>query len=179
MALKITLKPFEQIAIGSTTLTNGCEEDVTFTISGSAPVLRQSNMMHAACADSHLKQAYLCLQYLYLERGEATLEMYRHIAARVLRQMPHVEAEIRQADRAVADGRLYAALRHYRHLLTAAGEGPETWSAAAGPSNAAGRAAPPAYSASGIRDRECYRQRKTSEGRSSRPFELAASPANA
>ncbi|MFT3940209.1 flagellar biosynthesis repressor FlbT [Rhodopseudomonas sp.] len=98
MALKITLKPFERIAIGSMTLTNGCEKDSTFTISGSAPVLRQANMMRAECADSCLKKAYLCLQNLYLEQGDATVDMYRLIAARVLRQMPHVKAEIQQAD---------------------------------------------------------------------------------
>ncbi|MCK7472629.1 MAG: flagellar biosynthesis repressor FlbT [Rhodopseudomonas palustris] len=60
MGLKITLKPFERIEVGPVTLINGWIEPSTFSIEGTAPVLRQANFMPDDRADTTLRQVYLC-----------------------------------------------------------------------------------------------------------------------
>ena len=130
MGLKITLKPFERIEIGPVTLINGWIEPSTFSIEGIAPVLRQANFMPDERADTTLRQVYLCLQKLYLRRDGTTTEGYQEKAAQLLQEMPAAAETIRKAGAAIADGRIYAALKAYRDLLDAT-ETDKAWSAAA------------------------------------------------
>ncbi len=124
--LKVTLKPFERIEIGALTLINGWTESSTFSIEGFAPVLRQANTMLEERADTALRQVYLRLQKLYLRRDGATLENYREAAGRLLAETPAAAETIAKADQAIAEDRLYVALKAYRDLLDRTDAG---WSA--------------------------------------------------
>uniref|UniRef100_E6VEN1 Flagellar FlbT family protein n=1 Tax=Rhodopseudomonas palustris (strain DX-1) TaxID=652103 RepID=E6VEN1_RHOPX len=126
--LKITLKPFERIEIGGLTLINGWTESSTFSIEGTAPVLRQANTILEDHADTSLRQVYLRLQKLYLRRDGATLEGYHQAVERLLEEMPAAAEAVEKANKAIADQRLYAALKAYRDLLDQTDEG---WSSQA------------------------------------------------
>ena len=124
--LKITLKPFERIEIGGLTLVNGWTESSTFSIEGIAPVLRQANTIQEDRADTALRQVYLRLQKLYLRRDGATIGSYSEAAERLLAEMPAAAQAVDKAGKAIADDRLYAALKVYRDLLDETDPG---WSA--------------------------------------------------
>jgi len=128
--LKVTLKPFERIEIGPLTLINGWTESSTFSIEGLAPVLRQANFMPEDRADTSLRQVYLCLQRLYLRRDGTSIEQYSVKAEQLLQEMPAAAETIRKAGEAIAEGRLYAALKAYRDLLDTT-EPDKAWSATA------------------------------------------------
>lgn len=171
MGLKITLKPFERIEIGPVTLINGWIEPSTFSIEGTAPVLRQANFMPDERADTTLRQVYLCLQKLYLRRDGTTTERYHDKTEQLLEEMPAAAETIRKAGAAIADGRIYAALKAFRELLDAT-ETDKAWSAAADEpaplKQGAARAAP---SVEFVRDRR--RVRRDSMGANAQPASLS------
>lgn len=126
--LKVTLKPFERIEIGALTLINGWIESSTFSIEGIAPVLRQANTMLEERADTPLRRVYLRLQKLYLRRDGATLGDYQAATDRLIEEMPTAAETVAKAAEAIAEDRLYAALKAYRDLLDRTDAG---WSAQA------------------------------------------------
>jgi len=158
MGLKVTLKPFERIEIGPLTLVNGWIESSTFLIEGPAPVLRQANSILEDQADSCLKQVYLCVQKLFLQRDGATTAQYHDKAEQLLKEMPAAAATIQDAGREIAEGRLFAALRRYRELIDQTEADDKGRSV---PTNEAARAyrdaAPKAPSVHFVRDRRRYR----------------------
>lgn len=152
--LKITLKPFERIEIGGLTLINGWTESSTFSIEGTAPVLRQANTILEDHADTSLRQVYLRLQKLYLRRDGATLEGYHQAVERLLQEMPAAAEAVQKANQAIADQRLYAALKAYRDLLDQTDEGWSSQASEPAPIGQGDRAAPP--SVEFVRDRRRY-----------------------
>ncbi len=166
MGLKITLKPFERIEVGPVTLINGWIEPSTFSIEGTAPVLRQANFMPDDRADTTLRQVYLCLQKLYLCRDGITTDSYHDKAQQLLEEMPAAAETIRKAGAAIADGRIYAALKAYRELLDAT-ETDKAWSAAADePAPIQHGTVRTAPSVEFVRDRRRYRRDSASSSAS-------------
>src|SRR5205814_1697458 len=64
MALKVELKPGERILIGDCVVTNA-DQRTRLLIDGSAPILREKDILTAERADSPAKRIYLAVQLMY------------------------------------------------------------------------------------------------------------------
>ncbi len=67
MALRIELKPGERILIGESVLINS-DQRATFLIEGSAPILREKDIVTPEQADTPAKRIYLAVQLMYTSR---------------------------------------------------------------------------------------------------------------
>lgn len=65
MSLKVELKPGERIIIGSSVVTN-TEQRTRLIIDGSAPILREKDILTAETADTPARRIYLAIQLMYL-----------------------------------------------------------------------------------------------------------------
>jgi len=65
MSLKVELKPGEKLLIGSCVITNADQRTRLF-IDGSAPILREKDILTAESADTPAKRIYLAVQLMYI-----------------------------------------------------------------------------------------------------------------
>ena len=65
MSLKVELKPHERLIIGNCVVTNSDRRTRLF-IDGSAPILREKDILTPATANSPAKRIYLAVQLMYL-----------------------------------------------------------------------------------------------------------------
>ena len=66
MALKVELKPGEKLLVGQCVITNSDQRTRIF-IEGTAPVLREKDVLTPATADTPAKRVYLAVQLMYIE----------------------------------------------------------------------------------------------------------------
>lgn len=116
MPLKLTLEPQEWFMVGSTKVINIWSEAAKLRIEGAAPILRQTHTMGEQDANTTLKRTYFSVQKLYLGIASDTDE-YRRCAAILLLEYPSASEVVQIADREVAQGCYYGALREYRKLF--------------------------------------------------------------
>lgn len=116
MTLKMTLVSQEWLMVGDTKVVNISTEIAKFKIDGAAPILRQAHTMSELDTDTAAKRVYLALQMLYLGQAEAT-EPYFSAVDVLLEQCPSAIAVVQNANRQIAGGSYYGALREYRKLI--------------------------------------------------------------
>ena len=117
MPMRVELKPFERIIIGESVIINSASR-TCFLVDGEAPILREKDTITAETADTTAKRLYLCVQTMYLKNDAARfLEAYRGLLKGLREAAPDAADLIEAADRHVAEGALYRALKVIRTLL--------------------------------------------------------------
>ena len=66
MALKVELKPGEKLLVGNCIITNSDQRTRLF-IDGSAPILREKDILTADTATTPAKRIYLAIQLMYID----------------------------------------------------------------------------------------------------------------
>jgi len=118
MALKVELKPGERIILGTAVITNDNQRTRLF-IEGSAPILRQKDIMTPDEANSPAKRIYLVVQMVYLESDfekyrEEYMTLTRDIVAAAPSMLPHIEA----INNEILSEKLYKALKFAKKLIS-------------------------------------------------------------
>jgi flagellar protein FlbT len=117
MPLRVELKPFERIVIGESVIINSGTR-TSFLIDGEAPILRERDTVTAETANTPAKRLYLCVQTMYLKNDAARYrEAYLGFIKELREAVPGARDLIDAADRHVADGALYKALKEIRRLM--------------------------------------------------------------
>jgi flagellar biosynthesis repressor protein FlbT len=117
MALKIELKPFERIIIGESLITNS-DQRTRFLIEGSAPILREKDILTSETADTPMKRIYLCVQMMYLENDIPKYqELYFNFIKDIIASVPSFKKPIEVASNHILSGSFYKALKDIKKLM--------------------------------------------------------------
>ena len=117
MGLRIELKPFERIVIGESLITNS-DTRIAFMIEGKEPILREKDILMPEKADTPVKQLYLCVQMMYLEKNtEKYQDLYLEFIRQLLAAVPQFRDKIEAASKHILVGSYYKALRELKKLL--------------------------------------------------------------
>jgi flagellar protein FlbT len=117
MALKVELKPFEQIIIGQSVITNS-DTRTTLMIEGRAPILREKDILTAGTANTPVKRLYLCVQMMYLEDDIPKYQdLYMGFVKDLLEAVPSFRESIETASKLILSGSLYNSLKEVRRLI--------------------------------------------------------------
>jgi flagellar biosynthesis repressor protein FlbT len=117
MALKVELKPFEQIIIGQSVITNS-DTRTKLLIEGQAPILREKDILTAETANTPVKRLYLCVQMMYLEDDIPKYQdLYMGFVKDLLEAVPSFRKSIETASKLILSGSLYNSLKEIRKLI--------------------------------------------------------------
>ena len=117
MALKVELKPNERIILGNIVLRNGSDR-ARFFIEGSAPILREKDILTPETANSPAKRIYLAVQLMYLAgESETNHEVYFSLVRDFLTASPSSLTLISEINNRILNGDLYKALKSARELM--------------------------------------------------------------
>jgi flagellar protein FlbT len=117
MPLRVELKPFERIVIGESVIINSGVR-TCFLIDGEAPILRERDTVTAETANTPARRLYLCVQTMYLKNDVARYrDSYLGLIKELREALPGACELIDAADKHVADGALYKALKEIRKLM--------------------------------------------------------------
>ena len=117
MSLKVELKPGEKIIIGESLITNDSQRTRLF-IEGSAPILREKDILTPATANTPAKRIYLIVQLMYLARNVEKLkdEYFSSINEFILAS-PSSIGYITDISKNILSGNLYRALKEAKLLI--------------------------------------------------------------
>lgn len=122
MALKVELKPGERILIGDSVITNG-DQRARFLVDGTAPILREKDIMTAEQADTPAKRIYLAVQLMYISRDpQRHHEVYFSLMRDIVQAAPSAWAHVSAINNQILTGELYKALKSARQLVEYEGE---------------------------------------------------------
>jgi flagellar protein FlbT len=117
MALKVELKPGERIFVGECVITND-DQRTRLLIDGTAPVLREKDIMTAERADTPAKRIYLAVQLMYTSRDPRTHhEVYFALIRDIVQAAPSTWPFIEAINNHILRGELYKALKHSKKLI--------------------------------------------------------------
>lgn len=117
MSLKVELKPNERIIIGNCLVTNA-DQRTRLYIDGTAPVLREKDILTPETADSPCKRIYFAIQLMYLEDDIGThRETYFSLVDDVVQAAPSTLRFIDEMNNEILTGSLYKALKTARKLI--------------------------------------------------------------
>ena len=117
MALKVELKPGERVLIGDCVITNS-DQRTRFIVDGSAPILREKDIMTAERADTPAKRIYLAVQLMYIGRDPSQQhEVYFALMQDILQAAPSAWALIADINNQILTGELYKALKSAKKLI--------------------------------------------------------------
>jgi flagellar protein FlbT len=112
LALKLSLKPGEQLLIGSSRVIVVSEATCTIIVEGDAPVLRAEEAIGPEQAVTLLQKLHLCLQQMYLTGDiKAHHDAYFGLTQALLVQQPHLDGWISDINRMLIEGALYRAVK--------------------------------------------------------------------
>lgn len=117
MSLKVELKPGEKIIIGESLITNDSQRTRLF-IEGSAPILREKDILTPATANTPARRIYLIVQLMYLARNVEKLkdEYFSSINEFILAS-PSSIGYITDISKNILSGNLYRALKDAKLLI--------------------------------------------------------------
>jgi flagellar protein FlbT len=117
VALKIELKPNERILLGDCVVTNA-DQRTRLLIEGSAPILREKDIMSLSRADSLAKLIYLAVQFIYMAKHPKDHHaLYFRLADEFLKHAPSAKPNIERINNRILTGEPYKALKEARKLI--------------------------------------------------------------
>jgi flagellar protein FlbT len=117
MALKVELKPGERILVGECIITND-NQRTRLLIDGSAPVLREKDIMTASRADTPAKRVYLAVQLMYTSRDPRDHHpVYFALIRDIVQAAPSTWLYIESINNHILRGELYKALKQSKKLI--------------------------------------------------------------
>ncbi|GAK44749.1 flagellar FlbT family protein [Tepidicaulis marinus] len=117
MALKVELKPGERIILGESVITNDSQRTRLF-IEGTAPILREKDIMRVEEADSPCKKIYLIVQMMYLAADPSKHhDLYFELMKDVSEAAPSMVPLIDAVNNRILTGEMYKALKEARKLV--------------------------------------------------------------
>ena len=117
MALKIELKPGERFILGNAVFTNDDQRTRLF-VEGSAPILREKDIMRPEEADSPCKRLYLAVQLMYLSNDPSEQHsLYFQLTNDIIQAAPSTLEYIERMNNQILTGAFYKALKEAKSLI--------------------------------------------------------------
>ncbi len=117
MSLKVELKPGERLIIGECLITNSDQRTRLF-VDGSAPILREKDILTAETANSPAKRIYFAVQLMYLDGITEELERtFQQLTTEIAEAAPSTIPYIDRINNEILTGSLYKALKRTRELI--------------------------------------------------------------
>lgn len=118
MALKVELKPFEKIIVGSCVITN-TEQRAKLLIEGEKiPILREKDILTPATADTPAKLLYLAVQLMYISSDPRQHHaVYFDLMRDLLGAVPSAALAIQEINNHILSGDYYKALKESKKLI--------------------------------------------------------------
>jgi flagellar protein FlbT len=117
MSLKIELKPRERVLIGECVITND-NQRTRLLIDGSAPILREKDIMTPSRADTLAKRIYLAVQLMYTAKdARAHHELYFSLIRDAMKIAPSMWAHIESINNHILSGEMYKAMKDAKRLV--------------------------------------------------------------
>jgi flagellar protein FlbT len=122
MGLKIELKPGERVMIGDCVLTNH-DQRTRLLVEGTAPILRERDIMTESRADTPAKRIYLAVQLMYTSRDAAAYhELYFKLVRDITQAAPSMWPLIESINNQILTGNLYKAMKEVKKLIAYEGK---------------------------------------------------------
>ena len=122
MGLKIELRPGERVMLGDCVITNH-DQRTRLLIEGTAPILREKDIMSDARADTPAKRIYLAVQLMYTSRDPAAYhELYFKLVREITQAAPSMWPFIESINNHILTGVLYKALKEVKKLIAYEGK---------------------------------------------------------
>ena len=117
MALRVELKPGERLLIGESVITNGSQR-TRLLIDGSAPVLREKDIMTVGRAVTPAARIYFVIQLMYTARNpRAHHDTYFRLILDLVQAAPSTWPYVEVINNEIVTGNLYKALKQARKLI--------------------------------------------------------------
>jgi flagellar protein FlbT len=117
MALIIDLKPGEKILIGEAVITNDSQR-TRLHIAGSAPILREKDVMHEEDANSPCKKIYFLIQCMYISsKPDQYFEKYFSLIREIQEAAPTTILYFATINEKILEGHYYQAMKDSRELI--------------------------------------------------------------
>jgi flagellar biosynthesis repressor protein FlbT len=118
MALKVELKPHEQIIIGSSVITNTDQRARLLIEGDKIPILREKDIMTPAAADTPAKLIYLAVQLMYISTDpQVNHGTYFNLLRDIVTAAPSTWPIIEGINTCILSGDLYHALKEAKKLV--------------------------------------------------------------
>jgi flagellar biosynthesis repressor protein FlbT len=118
MALKVELKPNEQIIIGNCVITNTDHRARLLIDGDKVPILREKDIMTPAKADTPSKLVYLAVQLMYISPDpQVSHGTYFNLVRDIVTSAPSAWPIIEEINNNILNGDLYQALKEARKLV--------------------------------------------------------------
>jgi flagellar protein FlbT len=117
MSLKVELKHGERIILGESLITNEGSR-TKLKIDGSAPLLREKDIMTPETADSVAKRIYLVVQTMYLSKTPSDHHAaYFGLVQDLIRAAPSTLPMVESINNRILTGAMYKALKDAKTLI--------------------------------------------------------------
>jgi len=117
VSLKVELKPHERLIIGSCVVTNSDQRTRLF-IDGSAPILREKDILTADTANSPARRIYFAVQLMYLDNDISKLRgEYFELVNDIVTAAPSCVPIVDEINNDILTGSLYKALKAAKRLI--------------------------------------------------------------
>ena len=117
MGLKIELKPGERVMLGDCVITNS-DQRTRLLVEGSAPILREKDIMTESRADTPAKRIYLAVQLMYLARDpQLHHDVYFKLVQEIVHAAPSMWPAIENINNHILTGEMYKALKDAKKLI--------------------------------------------------------------
>jgi len=122
VGLKIELKPGERVMLGDCVITNH-DQRTRLLVEGTAPILREKDIMTESRADTPAKRIYLAVQLMYTARDPAAYhELYFRLVRDITQAAPSMWPLVESINNQILTGDLYKALKEVKKLIAYEGE---------------------------------------------------------
>jgi flagellar protein FlbT len=117
VGLKIELKPGERVMLGECVITNH-DQRTRLLVEGSAPILREKDIMTESRADTPAKRIYFAVQLMYISKDPTVYhELYFRLVRDITQAAPSMWSLIEGINNKILTGELYKALREVKKLI--------------------------------------------------------------
>jgi flagellar protein FlbT len=117
VGLKIELKPGERVMLGDCVITND-DQRTRLLVEGTAPILREKDIMTESRADTPAKRIYFAVQLMYISKNPATChELYFRLVRDITQAAPSMWPLIESINNQILTGDLYKALKEVKKLI--------------------------------------------------------------